>query len=417
LAALFSAAEAALTAISRVKLRKRLEEGIPAAKLVAELSENPRRLLSTVLLVNTLSTIIVAVLGAHISDQILIGTPYGAYAPLVAIAILAPLVLVIGEVVPKSVAAARAQDVAEWIARPVRLVMIVLGPLVGATLVMATPLIRLMGGKEAIAVPRYTEEELRTLVEMGEEQGAIEGVEASLVASALAFDDTPVSAVLTPRVDIVAIHEDSPVEAVLKLIAEQGYSRLPVLRENIDDIVGILHVKDLLIALSRREPIDLAAWIRPAYSVPENKKLHELLKEMQTQGIEMAIVSDEYGGTAGLVTQEDILEQIVGELRDEYDEEQDPIRKIREGVAQVDGMTAIAELNNELDLELPVNGYQTIGGLVINSLGRVAKVGDVVEPAAGVRVTVKALKGIRVQQVLVEYPALSDADDVGHRGA
>ncbi|MBM3274700.1 MAG: HlyC/CorC family transporter, partial [Candidatus Sericytochromatia bacterium] len=283
-------------------------------------------------------------------------------------------------------------------------------------LVMATPFIRLMGGKEAIATPRYTEEELRTLVEIGEEQGAIEGVEASLVASALAFDDTPVSAVLTPRVDIVAIHEDSPLEAVLKLIAEQGYSRLPVLRENIDDIVGILHVKDLLIALSRREPIDLAAWIRPAYSVPENKKLHELLKEMQTQGIEMAIVSDEYGGTAGLVTQEDILEQIVGELRDEYDDEQDAIRKIREGVAQVDGMTAIAELNNELDLELPVNGYQTIGGLVINSLGRVAKVGDVLEPTAGVRVTVKALKGIRVQQVLVEYAPLSGVGDVEHKG-
>ncbi|MBM3266189.1 MAG: HlyC/CorC family transporter [Candidatus Sericytochromatia bacterium] len=403
LAALFSAAEAALTGLNRVKLRQRLDEGIPAAKLVADLSEHPQRLMSTVLLVNTLSTVIVAVLGAHVSHQILAGSRYEAFSALIAIAVLAPLVLVVGEIVPKSVATARAQDVAEWIARPVSLVMAVLRPLVGAALVLAMPFIRLLGGREALATPRYTEEELRTLVEIGEEQGALEDVEATLVTSALAFDDTTVDAVLTPRVDIVAIPEDAPLESVLKLIAEQGYSRLPVIRENVDDIIGILHVKDLLVAMSRREPIDLAQWIRPAYSVPENKKLHELLKEMQQQGIEMAIVSDEYGGTAGLVTQEDILEQIVGELRDEYDEEQDAIRRIRDGLAQADGMTAISELNDTLGIELPVNGYQTIGGLVINSLGRVARVGDVVEPAEGVKVTVKSLKGIRVQQVLVEY--------------
>ncbi len=411
LAALFSAAEAALTGLNRVKLRKRLDEGIAAAKLVANLSEHPQRLMSTVLLVNTLSTVIVAVLGTHVCSQILAGGPYARYATLVAVALLAPLVLVVGEVVPKSVASARAQEVAEWSARPVSVVMTILRPLVGATLVLAMPFIRLLGGREALATPRYTEEELRTLVEIGEEQGALEDVEATLVTSALAFDDTVVSAVLTPRVDIVAIPEDAPVEAVLKLIAEQGYSRLPVFRENIDDIIGILHVKDLLIALSRRAPIDLAQWIRPAYSVPENKRLHELLKEMQQQSIEMAIVSDEYGGTAGLVTQEDILEQIVGELRDEYDEEQDAIRKVRDGLAQADGMTAISELNDTLDIDLPVNGYQTIGGLVINALGRVARVGDVVEPAIGVKVTVKSLKGIRVQQVLVEYPTGIDGTE------
>ncbi len=405
LAALFSAAEAAFLRLNRIRLRQRVEEGAPAARLLAALCEHPQHLLSTVLLVNTVATVVAAVTGAHITRDLMADSPYQVYAELLAVVLLAPAFLIVAEVVPKSVATARADEIAEWIAGPVAVVVWLLRPVIGSLLFLATPVIRVMGGREAIATHRYTEEELRSLVELGEEQGAIEDAEANLVTSALAFDDTPVDQILTPRVDIIAIPEDAPVEAVLKLIAEQGYSRLPVYRENIDDIIGILHVKDLLIALSRRSPIDLAAWIRPAYSIPENKKLHELLKEMQTQGIEMAIVNDEYGGTAGLVTQEDILEQIVGELRDEYDEEQDAIRDVREGMAQVDGMTAIGEINDKLGLDLPVNGYQTIGGLVINSLGRVAKVGDIVEPSEGVKVTVKALKGIRVQQVLVEYPA------------
>lgn len=280
-----------------------------------------------------------------------------------------------------------------------------------AGLAIAVPLIRLLGGKVVAARPQFTEVEFRTMLEMGQEQGALEGSEASMVTSALAFDDTPVSAVLTPRVDIVGIPEDAPVEAVFNLIAEQGYSRLPVYRESIDEIIGILHVKDLLIALSRREPIDLSHWIRPVHAVPVNKRLHELLREMQVQGIEMAIVSDEYGGCAGLVTQEDILEQIVGDLRDEYDEEADPISILGPGIAQVDGATPITDLNEAFELDLPLDGYQTIGGLVIHELGRVARIGDVVEPCAGVKVTVRGVKGIRVQQVAVEFPPGIDPAD------
>ncbi len=400
-AAMFSAAEAALTGLNRARLRQRIEDGIPAARLVGRLVAHPQRLLSTILLVGSAATVVVAVLGA---DLVVRMWPHPGALGL-AIAILVPVVLLVGEVIPKSLATTRAEEVAERLGRPVAFVVWLLRPVVGSVMLLAVPIIRLLGGKVVTASPRYTEDELRTLVEMGEEQGALEGSEASLVASALDFDDTLVSAVLTPRVDIVGIPEEAPVEAVLKLIAEQGYSRLPVFRDTIDQIIGILHVKDLLIALSRREPIDLAQWIRPVHAVPVNKKLHELLREMQVQGIEMAIVNDEYGGTAGLVTQEDILEQIVGELRDEYDDEGDAIRPLREGMAHIDGTTSITEINESLGLDLPLDGYQTIGGLVINSLGRVAKVGDVVDAGLGVKVTVRVLKGIRVQQVLVEYPA------------
>ena len=400
-AAMFSAAEAALTGLNRARLRQRIEDGIPAARLVGRLVAHPQRLLSTILLVGSAATVVVAVLGADIVVRM---WPHPGALGL-AIAILVPVVLLVGEVIPKSLATTRAEEVAERLGRPVAFVVWLLRPVVGSVMLLAVPIIRLLGGKVVTASPRYTEDELRTLVEMGEEQGALEGSEASLVASALDFDDTLVSAVLTPRVDIVGIPEEAPVEAVLKLIAEQGYSRLPVFRDTIDQIIGILHVKDLLIALSRREPIDLAQWIRPVHAVPVNKKLHELLREMQVQGIEMAIVNDEYGGTAGLVTQEDILEQIVGELRDEYDDEGDAIRPLREGMAHIDGTTSITEINESLGLDLPLDGYQTIGGLVINSLGRVAKVGDVVDAGLGVKVTVRVLKGIRVQQVLVEYPA------------
>ncbi|MBU6429159.1 MAG: hemolysin family protein [Cyanobacteria bacterium REEB65] len=397
--AFFAGAEAAFTGLDRVRLRQRLDEGSQAAKRVAGLNSQPQRLVATLLLLHTTAMVVVAVLGSRLAAQL-----WSGQGLLAALAVLILALVLLGEMLPRSLAAAKPEVSAEQVAVPVSWLVWLLRPLVSGVLLLAVPLIRMFGGKGFAAATRYTEDELRTLVEIGEEQGALEDSEATLVTSALAFDDTLVSAVLTPRVDIVAIPDDAPVEAVLKLIAEQGYSRLPVYRETIDEIVGILHVKDLLIALSRRGPIDLAQWIRPVHAVPINKKLHELLREMQEQGIEMAIVNDEYGGTMGLVTQEDILEQIVGELRDEYDEKGEAIRHLCEGMAQVDGMAPIMEINEALGLELPLNGYQTIGGLVINSLGRVAKVGDVVEAGAGVRVTVKSLKGIRVQLVLIEYP-------------
>jgi CBS domain containing-hemolysin-like protein len=407
LSALFSAAETALTSINRAKLKQRLDEGDPVARLIHRLIQHPRRLLSTVLLGNTLSIVALVVFGTSLALDVL---PDTTWALLLAFVALSVLVLTVGEIIPKSVAASRPDAVSRWVAHPVRLLMVGLRPLVGALLTLTTPVIRLLGAQEATAAPRYTEEELRTLLEIGQEQGVIEHTETLLVTSALAFDDTPASAVLTPRVDIVALWEGAELEEAIALIEREAYTRMPVYRDSLDDLIGIVNARDILMTAAKRLPWDLPRLMHPAYHVPENKRLDELLRDMQQQEIQMAIVTDEYGGTAGLVTVEDVLEQIVGEIRDETDEEVPWIRPLAPGSALVDTMSNLDEINQALGLSLPTEGVQTLGGLVINRLGRVAKVGDVVE-LADVVMTVKATRGVRVTQVLIEFPV--DADALG----
>jgi len=409
LSALFSAAETALTSINRAKLRQRLDEGDRVAKRIHKLIQHPRRLLSTVLLGNTLSIVVLVVMGTSLAIQLL---PDTAWAMMAAFLALSFLVLVVGEIIPKSVAASRPEVVARWVASPVRLLMIALRPLVGGLLALTTPVIRLLGGQEATAAPRYTEEELRTLIEIGQEQGVIEQEETLLLTSALAFDDTPVSAVLTPRVDIVALSKDCGLDEAIALIESEAYSRMPVFGDSIDEVLGIVSARDILLTAAKGEPWDLRRLMMPAYHVPENKRLDEFLREMQQQELQMAIVTDEYGGTAGLVTVEDVLEQIVGEIRDETDEEVPWIRLLSPGVALVDTMINLDELNQTLGLELPTEGVHTLGGLVVNRLGRVAKVSDVVT-LGDVTLTVKATRGVRVTQVKVEFPAQAPA--VGER--
>ncbi len=403
LSTLFSAAETALTSINRAKLRQRLDEGDPVAQLIHRLIQHPRRLLSTVLLGNTLAIVALVVFGTSLALKWL---PDSTWALLAAFLGLSLLVLIVGEIIPKSVAASRPDAVSRWVAGPVRLLMIALRPLVGGLLALTTPVIRLLGAQEATAAPRYTEEELRTLIEIGQEQGVIEQAETLLVTSALAFDDTPVSAVFTPRVDVVALAEDVGMAEAIALIEREAYSRMPVYRDSIDDILGIVNARDILLTAAKGASWDLRRLMHPAYHVPENKRLDEFLREMQQQEIQMAIVTDEYGGTAGLVTVEDVLEQIVGEIRDETDEEVPWIRMLNPGVALVDTMSNLDELNQTLGLSLPTEGVQTLGGLVVNRLGRVAKVGDVVK-LSGVTLTVKATRGVRVTMVMVEYPVES----------
>ncbi len=407
LSTLFSAAETALTSINRAKLRQRLDEDDRLAKLIHRLIQQPRRLLSTVLLGNTLSIVALVVVGTSLALRWL---PDSTWALIVAFLGLSLLVLVVGEIIPKSVAASRPDTVSRWVARPVRLLMIALRPLVGGLLALTTPVIRLLGAQEATAAPRYTEEELRTLIEIGQEQGVIEQEETLLLTSALAFDDTPVSAVLTPRVDIVALSQEISMEEAIALIVSEAYTRMPVFGDSIDNILGIVNARDILLTAARGEPWDLRRIMHPAYHVPENKRLDEFLREMQQQELQIAIVTDEYGGTAGLVTVEDVLEQIVGEIRDETDEEVPWIRQLSPGVALVDTMINLDELNQSLGLELPTEGVHTLGGLVVNRLGRVAKVGDVVR-LSGVTLIVKATRGVRVTQVMLEYPV--DAAIVG----
>lgn len=399
LCGLFSSAETALMSIHRARLQAWLREDARTALRIHALLQHPRRLLSTVLLGNTLAMVTIGVVGADLARQI--GSRNGGLWTGLLVLGLTLVIVIFGEVVPKSVAATRSELVASIAAGPILVFQNLTYPLVAAVLAVTTPFIRLLGGHEAIASPRYSEDELRMLLEIGHEQGVIEEDESDLVSSALAFDDTAVADILTPRVDIVSISVNDDLPTLIRVIAREGYSRMPVTRGSIDDIVGVLHTRDVLLAAAQGEPFDLQQALHPVHVVPENKKLNDLLREFQARETQLAIVADEYGGTAGLVTLEDVLEQIVGDIRDESDEERAPIQPFAGGLAVLDSMATVEDVNDTLELALPIDGYQTIGGLVLHLLGQRARLGDRVE-VAGVRITVRAIKGNRIKQLLLE---------------
>ncbi|MGE5707554.1 MAG: CNNM domain-containing protein, partial [Bacteroidota bacterium] len=257
-AAYFAAAETALLSVNQFRLRRRLEGKDPSARTLEQLLKQPQWLLTTLLLGEILAIVTLTVL----VFEWIHAWPYAEW---IAVAGVTAVVLVFAQLLPRALISTRLEDFALASAPFLRFLSWLMKPLVAVILLVATPFIRWFGGQEAIAVPSLTEEEVAAMIEIGQEEGIFEKEETDLVQSALAFDDTPVSAVLTPRVDIVAFPEDCAVPDALKIISEQGYSRIPVYRETIDDIIGILYAKDLLIALSRSEPFELRYWLRPAY--------------------------------------------------------------------------------------------------------------------------------------------------------
>lgn len=249
---------------------------------------------------------------------------------------------------------------------------------------------------------QYTEEEIETMVELSGQTGILEKQESKMIRSALAFDDTPAKDVLTPRVDMVCTPIDTSVDDTLKLMINEGYSRIPVYEENIDNIVGIVNLKDLLKVkeISKDGKNSIKNYMRQVYHVPENKHINELLNEMRTHRIPMVIVSDEYGGTAGLVTMEDIIEEIVGDIKDEHDYNEQPmINKIDNNTLLVDGKVDVEEINEILQINLPDG--QTVGGLVFNTLGKVPDIEEEVI-VNNVLLKVKKIDGIRIQQVEIK---------------
>jgi putative hemolysin len=221
-----------------------------------------------------------------------------------------------------------------------------------------------------------TEDELRTLAEVGEEQGALQKDEREMIHSIFEFGETTVKEVMVPRPDMIVVNTETTLIQLMELMKIKLHSRIPVYKGRIENIVGILYVKDLLHLLSRQkhEPINLEKLVRPAYFVPEQKKIDDLLKEFQKQHIHLAIVVDEYGGVSGLVTLEDIIEEIVGEIQDEYDKESPLFQKISDDTYIVDGRITLEEMNQELDLNLPTEeGFETISGFILNMLGAVPK--------------------------------------------
>ena len=374
--AVMSSSESSIISVNKFKLRHLMDTGDPRAKALGRLLNQHDRLFSAVILSGNLFTVLATSLGTAMAIK-MFGAEIGIVAAIVAMTFLT---VVFGELAPKTFAVTHAERVALLFARPLELYIKLITPLIWIFNTCSNYILRLLGVKDKPSSPFVTEEEIMAMIKIGEEEGTIEEDEKKMLHRIFEFGDTEVSEVAVPRTEITAIEEDATVQDALKLVSEHGYSRYPVIRENIDDITGILYLKDLLISMSQgdisgREVVDFK---REAYYIPENKMVSELLDDMQKKKIHIAIVVDEYGGTAGMVTLEDIMEEIVGGLEDEFEEieaEKD-VEIIDERTFIVSAQTDLDEINDLVDAELDSEEFNTVGGFVFGLFGRLPKIGE-----------------------------------------
>lgn len=391
LSAFFSASETAIFSANKVKIRHLAEEGNRQALLTRRLLEQPGRLISTILIGNNVVNIGATALATTLAISLCGGAGAG-----IATGVMSVLILVFGEITPKTLASRHAEDIALRISGCINRLGFILSPIIYVFNLFTNTLVRLLDGstKENHFI---TEEELRMLVNVGEEEGLIDQDEREMIDSIFEFDDTLVREVMVPRIDIIAINVAETLENAISLVIKVGHSRIPVYEETVDNIIGVIYAKDFLQTYFKpdREKVNLKKLMRPAYYVPESKKVRDLFAELRKEQVHMAIVLDEYGGTAGIVTIEDVIEEIVGDIQDEYDHEEKIIEKLSDGSLLVDARAPISEINEIMELDLPVDEFETISGLVFHELGRLPYEGQELD-LEGLHVKVEKIIGRRI---------------------
>ena len=407
LLALDSAVDTALTNISRLRLHQLLERGVPRAEALADLMGNPQRLPLVLLVVNMLATL---VLGGMTTTLVLHYWPDWPAVPL--LIGLALLVLISAVLVPRSLARRNPERAALTLYPYTRGLLQGASGLADALDALAAALARLIGGGAARPGPFVTEEEMRTLVNVSESDGVIEPAEEKMITSVFAFGDKSVREVMVPRPDIHAAPADASVSDVVDVVLKYGHTRIPIYRETIDDIAGTVNAKDLLRAMHAGRPdAPLSELIRPPYYAPETQKVDDLLRAMQESRIQLAIVVDEYGGTAGLVTVEDLIEEIVGEIHDEYDVETPLVEPVADHLWRCDARLPLDDLNELLHTTWEGEDVDTLGGFVFSRLGRIPGVGDTIT-VDDVTIAVLSTQGRRLKKLLVRrgQPAAPEAE-------
>ncbi len=404
--AFFSSSEASILSVSRIRIRNMADKGDRRAVALQRLKESHDSLLGTILLLENFLIIIASSIWTVIAAQWLearqLTTPAGLLG---ASLVMTFLIVAFGEIGPKTFGATHAERYSLAVALPMEGIVWLAGPLVRLFTFITNNLIKLTSRALRIAAiphsPFVTDDEIKMLVDVGQEEGTIEADEHEMIHGVLDLGDTYVREVMRPRIDMVCIPADAPLEDVMAAAIDSGHSRIPVFRGTSDNIVGILYVKDLLPLIMKRDrPHHLpTSYVRPATYIPESKRIDDLLTEMRRMKIHMAIVMDEYGGTAGLVTIEDILEEIVGDIQDEYDiEEALPVQHQADGSLVVDGRLPIDEVNELLEVELPTEEFDTIGGFVVGQLGRAPAPGEEVR-YDGLRLVAQEVEARRLVRV------------------
>lgn len=372
LSASFSGIETGIISLNRIALRQRKEKGDRRAIILTNLLRRPERLLAGILVGNNLVNVTAAIILLHIlSTHIWSASRAEVLMPLV----LTPLLLIFGEILPKTVFRHKADTLSPVFAPFLRTMMLIFSPLVGALLHATSRLNALLGSEEK-GSPFITREDVRLLFAEGEEEGVIEEEERELIHGAIDFGITTVREIIVPRIDVVAIADNTPWEEACEVFEAHGHSRLPVYHEQIDKIEGIIYVFDLMRAGKPPKDNSIRQFIRPVTFIPESKKIQDLLHEFRQKQTFMGIVVDEYGGTAGLVTLEDLIEEIFGEIHDEYDVRDLPVTNLGEGLFVLDARMHKDEAEELLGVEMPEGEYETVGGFIFEQLGRIPKKGE-----------------------------------------
>ena len=397
--AFFSSAETALMTVNKIRLRSLLENGDKRAERVLKITEDSGKLLSAILIGNNIVNISASSIATLLATKL-----WGNAGAGIATGILTFLILIFGEISPKTLATIHSEKLSLLYSGPIAFLMKILTPVIFIINKLAVGFLFLIGVKASDADTQMTEEELLTIIDVSKEEGVIEDEEHEMINNLFDFGDSQARAVMIPRIDMVFADVNSTYDELIGIFKDNMFTRLPVYEENTDNVIGILNMKDLLLCADKSR-FSIREIIREPYFTYEHKNTAELFMEMRKSSISLAIVLDEYGATAGLITLEDLLEEIVGEIRDEYDtDEEDPIEQLNEREFLVLGSTNLEDLCSKLDLNFTSDDYDTIGGYLIGLLDHLPEKNEIIITDDDVLLRVEQMDKNRIEKIYIKKP-------------
>ena len=400
LSAFFSSSETALTTVNKIRMRTLAEAGNKKAEKVLKVTENSPKMLSAILIGNNIVNLSASSLTTSLAIKL-----FGSVGAGVATGILTFLILIFGEVSPKTLATIKADRISLSIAGFISVLMVVLTPVIFIINKLSLGVIFLFGIRQSDAKRVMTEEELRTIVDVGQEDGIIEDEERDMIHNVFDFGDAEAKEVMVPRIDMTFVHVDATYDELISIFREDKFTRLPVYDESTDNVIGIVNMKD-------QEHFSIRNIMREPYFTYEHKNTANLFLEMRESSISLAIVLDEYGVTAGLITLEDLLEEIVGEIRDEYDsDEQDDITRINDYEYIVLGSANLEDVSDELGLHLESDDYDTIGGYCLEKLDHLPEKNEIIITDDNILLRIEAVDKNRIEKVYIKLPKPSEEEN------